>query len=362
MVAGLVGFALFDSDLPLRAPQRARGSPARRSRAAGHSRCCLARRGVAWQLDARRPAIRRDSVARTAFVPLAFALVERDAADALGPARPEPARAGVRRRRALSREWSAWALTVKANAAMLVRASENALTDALTGLGNRRRLMEDLERGLEDEQRILVAIFDLNGFKVYNDTFGHPAGDALLERLATPPASRPLPDSAPPTGWAGTSSLSSGRSTAADAGRVLELSAEALAESRRGLHDRKLHTAPRGSPRTPTTVSEILSVADQRLYLQKAGGRHSTDAAERGRPVARARGARAGAGVAPGRGRPALCGGRRVHGACRRGDLEALRHAAQLHDVGKVAIPDAILVEARPARYRRVGSSCVAIP
>src|SRR5262249_30729180 len=28
-------------------------------------------------------------------------------------------------------------------------------------------------------------LFDLNGFKTYNDTFGHPAGDALLNRLAT---------------------------------------------------------------------------------------------------------------------------------------------------------------------------------
>ena len=29
----------------------------------------------------------------------------------------------------------------------------------------------------------MLALFDLDGFKHYNDTFGHPAGDALLERL-----------------------------------------------------------------------------------------------------------------------------------------------------------------------------------
>ena len=32
---------------------------------------------------------------------------------------------------------------------------------------------------------MLLALYDLNGFKDYNDRFGHPAGDALLERLGT---------------------------------------------------------------------------------------------------------------------------------------------------------------------------------
>ena len=36
-----------------------------------------------------------------------------------------------------------------------------------------------------DEQPMLLAVFDLNGFKQYNDTYGHPAGDALLSRLGT---------------------------------------------------------------------------------------------------------------------------------------------------------------------------------
>ena len=64
------------------------------------------------------------------------------------------------------------------------RSHADATTDALTGLGNRRKLFADMERrriaGSRDE---LVAIFDLDGFKAYNDTFGHPAGDALLAAL-----------------------------------------------------------------------------------------------------------------------------------------------------------------------------------
>jgi diguanylate cyclase (GGDEF)-like protein len=57
------------------------------------------------------------------------------------------------------------------------------LTDPLTGLGNRRRLMADLDRVIGLGDSVALAIFDLDGFKEYNDRFGHPAGDALLTGL-----------------------------------------------------------------------------------------------------------------------------------------------------------------------------------
>ena len=61
-----------------------------------------------------------------------------------------------------------------------------ANTDALTGLYNRRRLVADLDAELgraTEADPVLLMLCDLNGFKAYNDTFGHPAGDALLARL-----------------------------------------------------------------------------------------------------------------------------------------------------------------------------------
>ncbi|MEO5509532.1 MAG: sensor domain-containing diguanylate cyclase, partial [Longimicrobiales bacterium] len=62
-----------------------------------------------------------------------------------------------------------------------------SLTDPLTGLANRRQFDKDLSRefGAAKRGRLLVAImFDLDGFKEYNDKCGHLAGDSALRRFA----------------------------------------------------------------------------------------------------------------------------------------------------------------------------------
>ncbi|HET6506401.1 MAG TPA: GGDEF domain-containing protein [Baekduia sp.] len=71
----------------------------------------------------------------------------------------------------------------------LLRASRHdALTDALTGLANRRRMVDDLDVAAAEAAEGVPAtllFFDLDGFKAYNDRAGHAAGDALLARLGT---------------------------------------------------------------------------------------------------------------------------------------------------------------------------------
>jgi diguanylate cyclase (GGDEF)-like protein len=74
------------------------------------------------------------------------------------------------------------AMSDRENKALL----EQVRTDPLTGLANRGRMQVDLPRlatGASEEDPVLLLLFDLNGFKHYNDTFGHPAGDELLVRL-----------------------------------------------------------------------------------------------------------------------------------------------------------------------------------
>jgi diguanylate cyclase (GGDEF)-like protein len=66
---------------------------------------------------------------------------------------------------------------------------EQAIRDPLTGLYNRRYLDDALERELVRAQRegypVSVVMLDLDRFKALNDTYGHPAGDAVLVALAT---------------------------------------------------------------------------------------------------------------------------------------------------------------------------------
>lgn len=58
-----------------------------------------------------------------------------------------------------------------------------SLTDPLTGLGNRRALMQALRAERGNRRCAFVAI-DLDHFKTYNDSFGHVAGDACLQVIA----------------------------------------------------------------------------------------------------------------------------------------------------------------------------------
>lgn len=77
------------------------------------------------------------------------------------------------------RLYGAWKSTLD-----LAESKRLANTDPLTGLPNRRRLLADLDKAFQSGRQVTLTIFDLDGFKLYNDTFGHVAGDQLLSSIA----------------------------------------------------------------------------------------------------------------------------------------------------------------------------------
>jgi len=239
-------------------------------------------------------------------------------------------------------------LTFRDNVAMLRRSRAEAHTDSLTGLGNRRALARALGHELPlatPAQPLLLALFDLDGFKHYNDTFGHPAGDALLERLGTRLAA-----------------FVDGRGTAFRMGgdefcalftpgdhahdSLVIGAAAALAERGEGFAIACSYGAI-ALPAEADSASEALRIADQRMYAQKQSGR--TSASRQSRDVLlralaerdpRLRAHLSGVGV--------LAEATALRLQLTHDEVERVRHAAELHDVGKVAVPDAILDKPGP--------------
>lgn len=78
--------------------------------------------------------------------------------------------------------------TLADRTAQLKLAFEEAGTDSLTGLKNRRGWEERLREAVTNWQRYghkaAVLVMDLDGFKAINDTHGHAAGDAILQHVA----------------------------------------------------------------------------------------------------------------------------------------------------------------------------------
>jgi two-component system cell cycle response regulator len=238
-------------------------------------------------------------------------------------------------------------LTFGENVAMLRTSRGEALTDALTGLGNRRALTRALEEHVPDatpEHPLVLALFDLDGFKQYNDSFGHPAGDTLLVRLG-----------------ANLAAVLQGRGVAyrmggdefcavfRTAGEPYEATvlgaAAALSEQGDGFSITCSHGAI-ALPVETADPTDALRIADQRMYANKHAGR--TSAGRQSKDVL----LRALAERDPGLGTHAetvalAAATAKVLGLTAE-EIEHVRHASELHDVGKVAIPDAILGKPGP--------------
>jgi diguanylate cyclase (GGDEF)-like protein len=191
--------------------------------------------------------------------------------------------------------------------------------------------------GLDQGEPLAVGMFDLDGFKAYNDTFGHPAGDALLARLGSRLAAA--------VGDAGSAYRIGGDEfvviSAASAGeRLVEVAQSALTESGPGF---TIHCS-RGASRIAAgvTLEQALHDADQRLYAHKASTRT--------RPGAGARDAllqvltEQNTDLAVHVGHVADLAARTATAlGLPQDQVDLTRLAAELHDVGKAAIPAWIL-------------------
>jgi diguanylate cyclase (GGDEF)-like protein len=238
-------------------------------------------------------------------------------------------------------------LTFGENVAMLRTSRGEALTDALTGLGNRRaltRALEELVPEASPDQPLVLALFDLDGFKQYNDTFGHPAGDALLVRLGSN-LSAFLHGRGRAYRMGGDEFCAVFRTAGEPHAATVRGAAAALSEQGDGF----AITSSHGAIVLPVEAHEpveALRIADQRMYANKHAGR--TSAGRQSKDVL----LRALVERDPGLGTHAETVALAVATAEALGlgpdDVEHVRHASELHDVGKVAIPDAILGKPGP--------------
>ena len=170
-------------------------------------------------------------------------------------------------------------LTFRDNVAMLHASREEAQTDALTGLGNRRALARVLERELPRATAadpLVLVLFDLDGFKHYNDTFGHPAGDSLLVRLGESLARVPARARARAFRMGGDEFCALLRATAATSTEPLvDRAPRPRCPSTARASRSAAPTARSSCPREADDVAEALRIADQRMYAQKNAGRMS---------------------------------------------------------------------------------------
>jgi diguanylate cyclase (GGDEF)-like protein len=220
------------------------------------------------------------------------------------------------------------------------------LTDALTGLGSRRKLLADIEASIassSDECPTALVLCDLDGFKTYNDTFGHPAGDQLLATLGSK-LNAALADRGRAYRMGGDEFCALVPLEGQDISAVMDLVSAALSEEAEAFHIR----CSRGSVLLPTetrNVSEALRISDRRMYQHKnheraSAGNQSTRVLLQ---ALRETDAILGDHVSVVARRAELLG-RKL--GLDDAQLQQVRQGAQLHDIGKIAIPELILNKA----------------
>lgn len=226
--------------------------------------------------------------------------------------------------------------------------AQRVQTDPLTGLGNRGKLMFDLhEAGANENARssMVVVMFDLDGFKLYNDTFGHSAGDALLRRIASRLA-------AAVEGSGGAYRVGGDEFCIVIGGHVRnpeDLTARALAalSEEGGAFSVSASYGSAAIPGDCANGEQALKLADERMYVRKNSSRASArnQAQQVLLRTLRERQPELTRHTSNVSALAALIAPRFTSNA---EELDVIRRGATLHDIGKLAIPDALLAKSEP--------------
>jgi len=234
------------------------------------------------------------------------------------------------------------------NRSLRVSGRSEARTDPLTGLANRRQLMEDLAQIEEaGSGPRIFALFDLDGFKSYNDSFGHPAGDALLVELAGSLQAAVAPDGC-------AYRLGGDEFCIVTARAIDDREPIAAASSALSAHGEGFTIASSCGvvflPQEAAGAGAALRLADRRMYSAKSRRPRSAERQMRDmllrvlreREPELDRHLRSVAALA-------IELGQAMHLDAEQ--LDEVGRAAELHDIGKIAVPDAILHKREPLNF-----------
>lgn len=153
-----------------------------------------------------------------------------------------------------------------------------AFTDGLTGIANHRSFQEVLAKAFSEarsrKEPLALLLIDVDHFKQYNDTYGHPSGDIVLKRVASV-----IRDSCGPDSMA---ARYGGEEFAVicrrgDAERVAEIAERIRANVANTPWPERPVTISVGAVRMPdgaAIASNVLAAADSALYTSKASGRN----------------------------------------------------------------------------------------
>lgn len=156
-------------------------------------------------------------------------------------------------------------------------ATQRAEHDALTGLANRDRLWRQLEseiaRAARHDRTLALVLFDVDGFKAYNDRHGHLAGDEALSRIGGLLArGGRASDLAARAGGDEFALLLPETDLAGARARAEKLRASVQNEFGVGDHSLRVCAGVAAFPADGANARALYEAADQRLYRAKAGG------------------------------------------------------------------------------------------